>query len=98
MEKHKVYENQSWVDLSIQLFGNPDFAFDLAFLNQRELTNSPRAGEEVMYPPLPVNKLVVMSMNTNSSIPATTFDLNAPGVVEDFGIGEMAIASTFIIR
>ena len=44
------------------------------------------------------NKLVIQSMAQNNSIPATAIDELTINVPVDYGIGEMAIESTFIVR
>ena len=99
MKEYKVYENQTWFDIATHLYGDTSKAIDLASLNSQNVTEDLKAGQIVFYPSeIEKNKYVISSMMTNNSIPATAIDELTINVPVDYGIGEMAIESTFIVR
>ena len=95
---YKVYENQTWFDVSNYLYGDSSHAAELAIMNNKNITDDLRAGEIIAYSLLEENKYVLLSMQSNNSIPATAIDELTINVPVDYGIGDMAIESTFIVR
>jgi vancomycin resistance protein YoaR len=98
MKEYKVYENQTWFDIANHLYGDTSKAIDLASLNNQNVTEDLKAGQIITYSLLEENKYVLLSMQSNNSIPATAIDELTINVPVDYGIGEMAIESTFIVR
>ena len=69
---YKTYENQSWLDISIVIYGNPAFAFDLAKWNQSTITQEVATGVQIVYDKnIQQNKLVLLSLNSNRRLPST---------------------------
>lgn len=98
MKEFKVFDKQSWFDVAIYLFGDASKAMDLALLNQASITDDLISGQLIFYDDLEKNKLVINSMSSNQSIPATAINklkMNESVVFD--GIGEMIIESTFIV-
>ena len=99
MTEYKIFENQTWFDLAIHIYGDASKAVDLANLNNQNVTDDLKAGQMIIYQSeIEKNKLVIQSMAQNNSIPATAIDELTINVPVDYGIGEMAIESTFIVR
>ena len=99
MKEYKVYENQTWFDIANHLYGDTSKAIDLANLNNQNVTEDLRPGQMIIYQSeIEKNKLVIQSMAQNKSIPATAIDELTINVPVDYGIGEMAIESTFMVR
>lgn len=65
---YKIYENQSWADVSNHIYGKPDYSFELAFLNGSSVTAEAQAGMVIIYNEQPKEELVIKSLN---GIPAT---------------------------
>lgn len=98
MMEYKVFDNQTWFDLAIHIYGDTSKAIDLANLNNQSVTEDLIAGQIISYQDLEINKLVIHSMGSNNSISATAIDQLTINVPVDYGIGEMMIESTFIVR
>ena len=98
MKEYKIFENQTWFDLAMHIYGDASKAVDLATLNNQNVTDDLKAGQIISYSKLEENKYVLQSMQSNSSVPATAIDELTINVPVDYGIGEMAIESTFIVR
>jgi len=100
MKEFKVFDKQSWFDVAIYLFGDASKAMDLALLNQASITDDLISGKIIFYEDLEKNKLVINSMSSNQSIPATALSKLRKleiDIVDYGGIGEMIIESTFIV-
>ena len=99
MKEYKIFENQTWFDVSNYLFGDASKAVELAQLNNKSITDDLKAGQIIFYQSeIEKNILVIQSMAQNKSIPATAIDELTINVPVDYGVGEMAIESTFIVR
>ena len=98
MMEYKVFDNQTWFDIAIHIYGDTSKAIDLANLNNQSVTEDLIAGQIISYQDLEINKLVIHSMGSNNSISATAIDQLTINVPVDYGIGEMMIESTFIAR
>ena len=96
--EYKVFDNQTWFDLAIHIYGDTSKAIDLANLNNQSVTEDLIAGQIISYQDLEINKLVIHSMGSNNSISATAIDQLTINVPVDYGISEMMIESTFIVR
>lgn len=68
---YKTFEGQSWLDVSVALYGNVEQAFDLALKNGGSITENIKTGNLAKYDDAPQNILVMRSLENNKSIPAT---------------------------
>ena len=93
--QYRVYENQSWLDISNILYGTSAHAYRLAQENKSSITENVKAGTLINYPlDLPNNKLVLLSMASYKSNPATAvIMLSEEERLE--GIGYWAISVDF---
>ena len=99
MKEYKVFDNQTWFDVANYLLGDASKAVELALFNNQNITEDLKAGQIIIYQSeVEKNKLVIQSMAQNKSIPATAIDELTINIPVDYGIGEMAIESTFIVR
>lgn len=99
MKEYKVFDNQTWFDVANYLFGDASKAVELSLFNNQNITEDLKAGQIIIYQSeVEKNKLVIQSMAQNKSIPATAIDELTINIPVDYGIGEMAIESTFIVR
>ncbi len=96
IREYKVYENQSWVDVSNYLYGTPQYAYELAEQNQSAITEDIMAGSVIKYNTQnETNKLVLSSYVSNGSIPATAI---TAAVEQPEGISYWAIGVDFIVQ
>lgn len=73
---YKTYENQSWLDISIHLFGTPQYAYELSVLNQSCISEMIIAGTMIQTNVDATDeRLVLLSMRENDSIPATAKEM-----------------------
>lgn len=96
--EYRVFENQSWLDISNVLYGNPSFAYDLAEANHSTITAEVLAGRMIKYNKnISANKLVLLSLSSNKSIPATAIsdDYSAENTMQ--GIDYWAIQMDFVV-
>ena len=99
MHEYKIFENQTWFDVAMHVYGDASKAVDLATLNNQNVTTDLKSGQMIIYQSEIEKKiLVIQSMAQNKSIPATAIDELTINVPVDYDIGEMAIESTFIVR
>ena len=93
--QYRVYENQSWLDISNILYGTSAHAYRLAQENKSSITENVKAGTLINYPlDLPNNKLVLLSMTSYKSNPATAV-IMLPEEERLEGIGYWAISVDF---
>ncbi len=93
----KVYEQQIWEDISIYLYGTAVYAMDLAMLNNRSVTEDIEPGKVIkVFTDKEMNRLVLYSLQSNSSVPATAVDLSHMEP-EPEGIGYWIIKKNFIV-
>lgn len=93
--QYRVYENQSWLDISNILYGTSAHAYRLAQENKSSITENVKAGTLINYPlDLPSNKLVLLSMASYKSNPATAVIL-PPEEERLEGIGYWVIQTDF---
>lgn len=99
MNNYTAHENQSLQDISAHVYGRADMAVALALLNNISLTDYVHAGQLIKLVEAPVNTLVTKSVDSRKLIPATELNEQQKNELPaNFGIGKMAIGSTFIIR
>ena len=99
MKEYKVFDNQTWFDVANYLLGDASKAVELALFNNQNVTTDLKSGQMIIYQSEIEKKiLVIQSMAQNKSIPATAIDELTINVPVDYGIGEMAIESTFMVR
>lgn len=97
--QYKVYENQSWLDISNVLYGSPEHAYRLAQENHSSITDDIKSGTIIFYSTdIQSNKLVLLSMNSYRSIPATGVSHTGSSSLQLQGIGYWSIQSEFIIN
>lgn len=96
---YKVYENQSWLDISNHLYGNVGYSFELAILNDASPSDMLTAGQEIIYnAEHPKDILILKSLNDNNSIPATGLTKKEVEEIPTLkGIGYMIVENTFKI-
>lgn len=98
MQMYKSHENQSWIDISIHLYGKADHAYTLALFNSCSITENIPAGTLIKCPQVnDSNQLVLLSMSSNKSIPATAW-MEDKLLSDTGGIGKMIINQTFIVK
>ncbi|KMQ69949.1 hypothetical protein ACM39_02605 [Chryseobacterium sp. FH2] len=94
----KVYEQQIWEDISIYLYGKADYAMDLAILNNMSVTEDIAPGKMIkIFTDKELNRLVLYSLQSNNSVPATAVDLSMIEA-EPEGIGYWIIKKNFIVK
>ncbi len=93
---YKIYEDQSWLDVSNHLYGNVGYSFELAVLNNLSPSDMLKAGQEIIYNPENTKDLLVLkSLNDNNSIPATARTEAGNEIPTLKGIGYMRIGGDF---
>lgn len=96
--QYKVYENQSWLDISNVLYGSPEHAYRLAQENHSSITDDIKSGTIIFYSTdIQSNKLVLLSMNSYRSIPATAFSQNREDIIAVQGVGHWSVGYEFKI-
>lgn len=99
INEYQVFENQSWLDVSITLYGTPDYAFDLALLNGSAITENINPGTFIFFNPnSEKNRLVLLSMKNNKSIPATAISQEQSAISQPLeGISYWSVGVNFRI-
>lgn len=88
--KYKTIENQNWFDLSLQLYGTSDRAYELANLNNYSILNNPLPNIEINYE-TDTNEVLRNGFNNqNNNIFATSPNsfLSANSFSDDFNLNE----------
>ena len=94
--QYKVYENQSWLDISNILYGSPEHAYRLAQANHSSITDDIKSGTIIFYSTdIQSNKLVLLSMNSYRSIPATGVSHTGDSSLQLQGIGYWVLGYEF---
>lgn len=95
----KVKDNQSFLDLAIQYNGTAIAAFELAFINNRSLTDDLYTSEILSDLDKDYGFSNVANYFANGGyIPATAVTDTYMESISDLGIGDMIIEQSFIIR
>lgn len=71
MKNYKTHENQNLLDVSCHVYGSSIYAIDLALINEISLTTILSAGQMLIIPVLPVNNLIIKTLESRNIIPAT---------------------------
>ncbi|MDM1548700.1 hypothetical protein HX096_12635 [Empedobacter falsenii] len=92
----KVQQGQNFIDKTLELTGSIESLVLMAILNNRSITDDVKIGDEITGTEI-LKYGIVEGLNIQE--PATKIANEISQVIpEDFGIGEMAIETTFIIR
>lgn len=92
----KVQQGQSFIDKTLELTGNIESLLEMAILNNVSITNDIAINDEIIGSGV-VKSGIVDSLKNN--IPATKISEEiGENIPLDYGIGEMSVESTFIIR
>lgn len=91
---YKIYENQTWEDISNHLYGRPDYSFELALLNGSSITSAIPAGMLINYNEWKKEELVLKVLR---GIPATATAGIAGEQTRPEGISVWAINNDFIV-
>jgi len=96
----KVLHNQTLLDISIYLFGTAVGAMSLAIANDISLTDDLEVGTVLQVPENSDfgQRLIAEYFQNKSLKPATAINDLDVVIPVDFGIGEMIIEESFIIR
>ncbi|MEI7487101.1 MAG: hypothetical protein WCJ72_06765 [Chryseobacterium sp.] len=94
---YKIYENQSWLDVSNHLYGSVSYSFELAILNNAVPSDMLKAGQDIIFNVENIKDILVLkSLNDNNSIPATAkTDQQNNEIPTLKGIGYMRIEGDF---
>jgi hypothetical protein len=91
-----IKQGQSFLDKVTQFTGSFENALENAILNKVSITDDAIIGNSLVYGKI-TNKMVVQSIHPERE-PATSAVYDDAVVLNDMGIGNMIIGSTFIIR
>ncbi|MBA4133341.1 MAG: hypothetical protein C0525_01320 [Flavobacterium sp.] len=80
LKKVKVLKKQTFYDLSVQYFGTADYAFQIAFLNQKSVSTTLFGGEELVLPVLTKDIKALQYFTARNIIPATGLSIQPPFV------------------
>lgn len=97
---YQVHHGQSWVDISLKIYGTADYAFELALLNKASITQEAHTGTFIIFDPnLKPNKTILVIYENNQTNPATAFFMEDEQVVnQEEGISIWAINLDFVIK
>ena len=91
-----VKQGQSFLDKVLEQTGSIENAFEMALANDSSITDLLVIGDVLK--PAGKIKSVIVSLFGENNEPATALTASYIAENENFGIGKMAIGSTFIIR
>ncbi|MBB6499110.1 hypothetical protein [Pedobacter cryoconitis] len=95
MKQYKIYEQQTWWDISVHVYGTAIYAIDLAVFNNSSHTEDLQAGTLISLPDYNPDRLVLISMK---NIPSTGFSKTGEGTINrPEGIDYWAISYDFIV-
>lgn len=95
MKTYKIYEQQSWWDISMHQYGTTAYAIDLAVFNNYSPVDDLKPGTMILLPDYKPERLVLISMN---SIPSTGYLNDDEGTINrPEGIDYWAISYDFIV-
>lgn len=96
MSKNIVYQGQCFLDKVNECTGSIENAFIMALLNGISVTEDVFISQELKVSP--VTNKVIVELFGEFNRPATTVTAIQVELIENLGIGKMAIGSTFIVR
>lgn len=91
--KQAAQHNQTVLDFLLHRLGSIESVMEFCFLNDISLTDDMIIGKGYEVDGLVTDAEILNYFTVNGYIPATATTINT-----DFGIGEMSIGNTFIIR
>ncbi|MGR3791554.1 hypothetical protein [Flavobacterium columnare] len=91
----QVHSNQSWFDLSVQLYGTADNAMALAMINNSVFTDEVPAGKVIQVANLKIDKIKLLGLE---NLPATALTQTQIEGLQPQGIGYMIIENDFTVR
>ncbi len=91
-----IKQGQSFLDKVLEQTGSIENAFEMALANDLSITDVLIIGD-VLKPAGKIKNVIVSLFGENNE-PATALTASYIAENENFGIGKMAIGSTFIIR
>ena len=96
---YQVHNNQTWLDISLKLYGSVEFAFELATANNSNIAEEIPAGTFIFFDAEKVsNKTVLLIYSNNKTNPATGFTTEDKQAIEKSeGISIWAINLDFKI-
>jgi hypothetical protein len=95
----KVLHNQSLLDIAIQQTGTLEILFDLALANGISITEENLSNQDLKTESNFIDADILNYYSSKKLIPATELtEEDKQNLPVNFGIGKMAIGSTFIIR
>lgn len=87
----KVLSKQSFYDISIQYFGTADYAFAIAFANQKSISSELVANDELLLPDLEKDVKVLQYYKARRIMPATHIN-TLLNINYEFPLGEFPIS------
>lgn len=96
---YQVHHGQTWFDVSMKLYGTPEYAFDLAVANNSNVAGDIPAGILVQFDPnVKANKTILAIYDNNKTNPATGFTSDDKQIMERLeGISIWAINLDFVV-
>ena len=95
----KILHNQTLLDIAIQQYGSATMAINLAIENNLSLTEVNEVGTPLIAPSKDNETRLIAEYFQNKGLkPATAINDLDVVIPVDFGIGEMIIEESFIIR
>lgn len=95
----KVLHNQSLLDIAIQETGTLESLFDLALANGISITEDNLSNQDLKTESNFIDADILDYYSSKKILPATELNEEQKQTLPDnFGIGKMALESTFIIR
>ncbi|WP_395059982.1 hypothetical protein [Flavobacterium sp.] len=99
MNDYKVYEGQTLYDVCAHVYGHIDSVMEISIINGISPTDVLVTGQAIKLIDSKPNTLVKKVLENRNIIPATELnEEQKQNLPPNFGIGKMAIGSTFIIR
>lgn len=95
-KEYIVQHGQSWLDISLKLYGTPIYAMDLATQNQANFTDEVPAGKSVITLDLPINETILHIYRSYQVNPCT--GISAQKSEKKQGIGFWFIGTDFQVN
>ena len=79
--KVKALNRQTFYDVSIQYYGTADYAFSIAYANQKSISSTLKSGDELVLPQNVKDEKAIQYYVARNIVPATGLTLQTPIVV-----------------
>ena len=92
-DTYNILSGQSFLDISLSVYGKDDYAYDIAIANGMSITDLPNPGTELFIPSLEPDLSIIRMYELRGTVPATgtnSFD-------EPLGIDEFIIEDNLIV-